>query len=139
MSAPDEFDPMIERLFARPPAMPDAEGFARRVEERLDRGWKMRTWALGGAGAVGGLIAVSQTVSSGLALNLGAARDSAPAAASLAGGAADSLWSDLQAWLEGGLLGADLSAMTGMQLFWLLTLGLVAAAAVTAFRAVNEG
>lgn len=135
MSAPDEFDPMIERLFARSPALPDAEAFARTVEQKLERGWNLRSWALGAAGTLGALIAVRETVASGLALNLG----DRPAAAPSGPSPASALWGDMTGWIEGGLMTPDLSAMTGMQLFWLLTAGLIAAAAITALRAVNEG
>ena len=45
MSA-DEFDPDIERLFARTPAMPDAALFTARVEQRLQKGSRVRFLAL---------------------------------------------------------------------------------------------
>lgn len=133
MSAPDEFDPMIERLFAQAAPLPDADAFARDIERRLERGLGLRTWALGAAGVVGGVIAVRETVASGLSLNLGSSggRDGS-----------ESLVSGVEAaagWLGGGWMSTDLSAVTGMQAFWLLTAGLIAAAAVSALRAVNEG
>lgn len=134
MSAPDEFDPAIERLFAQAPAMPDAEAFAAGIERRLARGMGLRTWALGVAGVVGGVIAVRETVASGLSLNVAAtpARGGAQAPVTLdVGRFAD--------WLTGGWMHTDLNAVTGMQAFWLLTVALIGAAAVTALRAVNEG
>ncbi len=56
MSA-DEFDPMIERLFARTPNMADAMLFAADVETRLQSSTRVRTLALTLAGVVGGIIA----------------------------------------------------------------------------------
>lgn len=133
MSAPDEFDPMIERLFAQAPALADADSFARDVERRLERGLGLRTWALGAAGVLGGVIAVRETVASGLSLNL---------ASSGGRGGGGALATELEAaasWLGGGWMSTGLSAVSGMQAFWLLTAGLIAAAAVSALRAVNEG
>ena len=57
MSA-DEFDPDIERLFARAPVMPDAALFTARVEQRLQKGSAVRGLALGLAGLIGGVVAV---------------------------------------------------------------------------------
>lgn len=53
MSA-DEFDPFVERLFARAPAMPDAPLFTAQVEQRLQKGSRVRFLALSLAGLVGG-------------------------------------------------------------------------------------
>jgi hypothetical protein len=62
MSA-DEFDPAIERLFARTPTMPDAALFTARVEQRMQKGSRMRVVVLGLAGLVGGVVAVREVVS----------------------------------------------------------------------------
>jgi hypothetical protein len=59
-----DFDAQLSRLFAEPPAFPDAEAFHAGVEQRLDRGWTLRRLAIGAAGGVAGLIAVGQLISS---------------------------------------------------------------------------
>src|SRR5688500_7113973 len=74
MSA-DEFDPMIERLFARSPAMPDSADFAVRVEQRLNSGSRVRTLAVTLAGLVGGVIAVREAVGSNFGLRAEQASD----------------------------------------------------------------
>ncbi|PVM86543.1 hypothetical protein [Caulobacter endophyticus] len=65
-----DFDAQLSRLFAEPPAFPDAEGFHGRVERRLDRGWTLRRLAIGAAGGVAGLFAVGQLISSRFATDL---------------------------------------------------------------------
>ncbi len=66
MSA-DEFDPEIERLFARSPQMSDAALFTAQVEQKLQKGSRVRFLALGLAGVIGGVVAVRETMS----VNLG--------------------------------------------------------------------
>jgi hypothetical protein len=61
-----EFERSLERLFADAPDFADAQGFAERLERRLDRGWRARRWLIGAAGVAGGLIAASQLLFSGL-------------------------------------------------------------------------
>ncbi|PLR19328.1 hypothetical protein SGCZBJ_23235 [Caulobacter zeae] len=68
-----DFDAQLSRLFADPPALPDAEAFHARVERRLDRGWALRRLAIGAAGGVAGLIAVGQLIASRFATDLRAA------------------------------------------------------------------
>ena len=65
-----EFEAGLERLFNQPPAFDDNDAFARRVTTRLDSSWRMRAMAITVAGVVGGVIAVSQTVGSGLGLRV---------------------------------------------------------------------
>jgi len=60
------FDALLDRLYGEAPAFADADRFARRVEERLDRGWTARRWVIGGLGLIGGLIGGGQILSSGL-------------------------------------------------------------------------
>jgi hypothetical protein len=55
-----EFERRLERLFDEAPGFEDADGFAHRVETRLDRGWATRRLLIGVAGAVGGVVGVSQ-------------------------------------------------------------------------------
>ena len=66
------FELELERLFAEPPAYPDAEAFARRIGAVLDRGWGFRRVLIGGLGLIGGLIGAAQVVSSGLIERVGA-------------------------------------------------------------------
>ena len=58
------FDARLERLFAEPPRVADPDGFARRVDARLDREWTLKRWFIGAAGAAGGLVAATQSVGS---------------------------------------------------------------------------
>ncbi|GAD58446.1 hypothetical protein [Brevundimonas abyssalis] len=71
MSAPDEFDPFIERLFRETPPMSDSADFARGVEKRLASGSRMRTVVIGAAGLIGGVVAVRETLGSNLSFNAG--------------------------------------------------------------------
>ena len=68
MSA-DEFDPMIERLFARSPQMADASLFAAEVETKLHSSSRVRTLALTAAGLIGGVIAVRESMNLNLHLS----------------------------------------------------------------------
>lgn len=55
-----DFDMRLSRLFAEAPVLPDADGFARRVEAKLERNWTMRRVLIGAAGLGGGLIVAGQ-------------------------------------------------------------------------------
>jgi hypothetical protein len=61
MAEPD-FDANLGRWFAESPVLPDADGFARRVEGRLDRAWRVRRALIGAAGLAGGVVAVGQVL-----------------------------------------------------------------------------
>ncbi len=61
MADPD-FETRLVRMFAETPAYADADGFARRIEGRLDRAWTWRRLLIGAAGLGGGAIAVAQTI-----------------------------------------------------------------------------
>ncbi|MBX3480727.1 MAG: hypothetical protein KF842_10010 [Caulobacter sp.] len=63
-----EFETRLDRLFAEPPHFEDAEGFARKVESRLERGWSIRRLFIGAAGIVAGLFGASQLMSAGVFL-----------------------------------------------------------------------
>lgn len=65
-----EFETSLERMFAQAPAYPDAEAFAGRVQAKLDRSWRWRRLGVGSAGAIGGLIAVSQALGSNLTFRM---------------------------------------------------------------------
>ena len=66
------FETRLERLFAQPPRVADADGFARRVEARLDREWSLRRGFIGAAGLFGGVVAVTQTVGAQTYAQMGA-------------------------------------------------------------------
>ena len=59
-----DFETRLERMFAQPPAFADADQFARRVENHLDRSWTVRRWAIGAAGLIGGIVATGQVLGS---------------------------------------------------------------------------
>lgn len=65
------FERELERMFAEAPAFVDAEYFAMRVEQRLDRGWTARRMLIGGLGLVGGLIGGGQLLASGVMSRIG--------------------------------------------------------------------
>lgn len=63
-----EFEHTLLDLFAEAPAMQGGTAFLAAVEARLERGWMMRRWLIGGLGAVGGLVAASQWATASLSL-----------------------------------------------------------------------
>ncbi|MBW8858337.1 MAG: hypothetical protein JF570_00985 [Caulobacter sp.] len=63
MADPD-FETQLSRLYAQPPAFGDAEPFAQRVTDRLDRGWALRRMMIGATGVVAGLAAAAQLIGS---------------------------------------------------------------------------
>jgi hypothetical protein len=127
MSA-DEFDPDIERLFARSPQMPDAALFTAQVEQRLQKGSNVRFLTLGLAGLVGGVVAVRETMS----VNLGSG-DGVVAGNALGQGIRSASLNTQGAVQTGldqlGLAHMDLGSMGGMQLFWIAAGALIAVAA----------
>ncbi|GAA0624857.1 hypothetical protein GCM10009422_21680 [Brevundimonas kwangchunensis] len=135
MSA-DEFDPDIERLFARTPSMPDAALFTAEVEQRLQKGSAVRSIALALAGVVGGVIAVRET----LTVNFNS--DGASATGALEQGLRTISVNGQNAMQSGlssaGLGGLDLGAMGGMQMFWIVAGGLIALAAAGVMRLSQE-
>ena len=60
------FEMRLGRLFNEAPHFADAGLFALQVESRLGRGWALRRALILAAGAFGGLVAVGQTMGSGL-------------------------------------------------------------------------
>ena len=127
MSA-DEFDPDIERLFARARQMPDAALFTAQVEQRLQKGSNVRFLTLGLAGLVGGVVAVRETMS----VNLGSG-DGVVAGNALGQGiqsASLNAQGAVQTGLDQlGLANLELASMGGMQLFWIAAGALIAVAA----------
>ena len=138
MSA-DEFDPFVERLFARTPAMPDAPLFTARIEQRLQKGSRVRFLALSLAGLIGGAVAVRETMQ--VDLDLGA-RDGVVAGDALGQGiqsASLNVQSTIQGALEQvGLANLELGSMGGMQLFWIAAGALIALAAAGVMKLSQE-
>lgn len=136
MSA-DEFDPDIERLFARAPAMPDAALFTAQVERRLQKGSALRGLALGIAGIVGGVVAVRET----LTVNIGSG-DGVVAGEALGQGVRSVSFNAQTAIQSGldqfGLGNLELGSMGGMQLFWIAAGALIALAAAGVVRLSQE-
>jgi hypothetical protein len=65
-SVPDSsFEFTLERMFAETPVRPDADFFAARVLEKLDRGWTARRLLIGSMGALGGLVGAYQLLGAG--------------------------------------------------------------------------
>ncbi|MGO4410411.1 MULTISPECIES: hypothetical protein [unclassified Brevundimonas] len=115
----DEFDPVIERLFARAPALADSAQFEAGVAAKLSRTSRFRTAALSVAGLVGGVIAVREVLS----VDFNLAAPSSPAAAQTAAHGLSMAGVDgglaIQSLMDRlGLTGMDLGSMGGMQLFW---------------------
>lgn len=138
MSA-DEFDPFVERAFARTPPMADADAFAARIEAKLASSTRMRTLALTLAGLVGGVVAVQQSL--GAAVDL--STSSVPAPARSLGQDIQNAGVDAQASLQSlldqaGLSDLALGSMGGMSLFWLGTAALIALACAGAMRLSQE-
>ena len=130
MSA-DEFDPAIERLFARAPTMADDALFVAEFRTRLEKRSRWRGLALTGAGLVVGLIAVREGVN--LNFTAGDAEvttlsQGVQAAAATAQGAA-------QSGLDGlGLNSVDLMSGSGMMTFWIVAGALFALLAAGAVK-----
>jgi hypothetical protein len=135
MSA-DEFDPAIERLFARTPSMPDAALFTARVEQRMQKGSRMRFVVLGLAGLIGGVVAVREVVS----VNFNADGGSVTTGM---GQGLETVSFNAQAAIQSGLDQAGLGnlefgSMSGMQLFWVVAGALIAVAAAGVVRLSQE-
>jgi len=127
MSA-DDFDPDIERLFARTPRLPDADLLHAEMQARLARGGRVRTWVLSLAGAAGGLVAVRELAD--IQLNL--ARAPQPETG-LSTASAQVQADAAQALAQYGLGDLLAGGATGMSIFWIgagLIIALTAAAAV---------
>ena len=134
MSA-DEFDPMIERMFARSPQLADASLFATEVEAKLHGTSRVRMAALSVAGLVGGVIAVREAVN----VNLRLSDAEAPVAGKVLGEGIQAASLDVQGAVvstlsQFGLADVSLGSMSGMQMFWIAAGALIALAAAGVVR-----
>lgn len=138
MSA-DQFDPQIERLFARHPVMADADVFAQSVDARLSKGGRLRAGLLWSAAGLGGVVAVREMM--GVSLTAAEA-DGIVAGDALGEGLRSSAFgvqSALQAGLDRvGLGDGALAAVGGMQLFWISAAVIIGVAALGAMRLSQE-
>lgn len=138
MSA-DEFDPEIERLFARTPHLTDAALFNAQVEQRLQKGSRVRVLALGLAGVIGGVVAIRETMS----VNLGLTGGDGVVAGDALGQGIRSTSLGIQSSVQGGLdqfgLGnLELGSLGGMQMFWIAAGALIAVAAAGVMKLSQE-
>ena len=138
MSA-DEFDPFVERLFARTPVLPDASLFTARVEQRLQKGSRFRFLALSLAGLAGGVVAVRETMSVDIQLG---SREGVVAGDALGQGlqsASLNVQESIQSALDQlGLANLELGSMGGMQMFWIAAGALIALAAAGVMKLSQE-
>jgi hypothetical protein len=74
------FEARLGRMFAETPAFGDAELFALRVGDRIDRGLTLRGVLIGALGVGGGMIVVVQAASSGVITQVQALPDHSSAA-----------------------------------------------------------
>jgi hypothetical protein len=125
MSA-DEFDPMIERLFAQAPRLADEALFLATLQASLEKRSRWRTLTLTAAGVVGGVLAVREgfvfdfSADGGTVMSQGMR-----AAAATAQGAAQTGLDELG--LQGlGVGSIDLMNGSGMMAFWIVAGALVA-------------
>jgi hypothetical protein len=138
MSA-DEFDPFVERLFARTPAMPDAPLFTAQVEQRLQKGSRIRFLALSLAGLIGGAVAVRET----MAVDIELASSDGVVAGDALGQGIQSASLNVQSAVQGGLeqigvANLELGSLGGMQLFWIAAGALIAVAAAGVMKLSQE-
>ena len=128
MSA-DEFDPMIERMFAQSPRLADEALFLATLQARMEKQSRWRVLALTAAGLVGGALAIRE----GLSVNFASGGETTldqgiRAATATAQGAA-------QSGLEGlGVGSVDLSSGTGVPAFWIVAGAMAAVLAAGAAR-----
>lgn len=136
MSGHDEFDPEIARLFNRPMDLADNDAFVQRMSQRLSGEWRVRTLALTLAGAIGGLAAMRQALGNSLSFQVS---DAPLPRASVVDSTVREVSTDFTSLIAQLNPFAEVTAVSGMQVFWLMSLGLIAAAATLALRAVDEG
>jgi len=136
------FEMELDKLFAAAPVLADADAFAARVGERLDRGWTFRQFVIGGLGIAGGLIGGAQILGSGLVGRLheiraqshDAVNDVTSALANELGSSRLSQWSAAHG--VSGLLASGSS--TNGQFLWMSAALAVLAVGLFVTRAIRE-
>lgn len=117
----DEFDPAIERLFAKAPVFADSAQFEAGVAAKLNKSSRFRTVALSAAGLVGGVIAVREVLNVNFNFTESSASASTgaqPVVQGLSMAGVDGAQA-VQSLLDRvGLAGVDMGSMGGMQMFW---------------------
>ncbi len=131
----ERFEARLQRMFSDPPYYSDQDAFASRVQGRLQRGQTTRGLLIGGAGLVGGLVAVGQLLNT----NLGAAVQSAGGELTPVG---EGLSRPLQDARLAGLLDQAAaylpSSSTGMEVAWMAAALAIAGLALLATRMFGE-
>jgi hypothetical protein len=120
------FEVELGRMFGEAPALPDADLFALRVDERLNRGWTFRRLVIGGMGVAGGVIGGVQVLGGGLVERLGGA--ATDAGGQLTGKVADLVADNLM----------PQSFPVNAEVIWLAATVVVAVVAFAVTRVVRE-
>ena len=136
MSA-DEFDPFIERLFARTPSMPDAPLFAAEVETKLAASSRLRGVALSLAGLIGGVVAVRETLNVDVNV-MGAGSPGAALDQGIQNASVDVQGAIQSGLTQFGLADVALGSLGGMQLFWITAGAIIALAAAGVMKLSQE-
>jgi hypothetical protein len=121
-----DFERALERMFAEPPELNDSDAFAGKVQARLALGWRIRTLSIGAAGVAGGVVAASQLIGSGLAIQL-------QHASARSAQAADAVYRQTSSGLDAL---AHVTPSAG--LFWVVSGLMILAAVVGATRVLDE-
>jgi len=123
-----DFEAQLERMFNQAPVLADNDAFTRRVTGKLNRNWRLRAVGIASAGAIGGVIAVSQLIGSGLSVRLSEAEERTEQAAT-------GLFADaLSAMPPLDIGGYDM----GANLFWIVSAMLVLVAGAFSTRLFDE-
>ena len=120
------FEAGLERMFAQAPVLADSDAFTRRVEGKLNRDWRWRTLGLGAAGVVGGVIAVSQSLGSGIGLQV---KEASANSAQVVDDFYHRAFHQMDALIQ---------ASSSANMFWVVSGCLIIAAVVGATRALDQ-
>ncbi|WP_292224753.1 hypothetical protein [Brevundimonas sp.] len=127
----DEYDPMIERLFAKTTPLPDEALFAAEVAVRMEKRSRWRALALTSAGVIGGVFAVRE----GMRFNFDGAGNDATTVSQSVRAVAITAQGATQNGLDGlGIGSIDLMSGSGMLAFWIVAGALFALLAAGAVK-----
>lgn len=127
----DEYDPMIERLFARTTPLPDEALFAAELAVRMEKQSRWRSLALTSAGLIGGAFAVRE----GFRFNLHGNAHQAASLSESVRAVAITAQGATQNSLDGlGIGSFDLMSGSGMLAFWIVAGALFALLAAGAVK-----